>query len=43
MLMEMFMRASGLKTKLMAMEFILILMERSMKDIGRKINRTDMA
>jgi hypothetical protein len=39
---EMFMRASGLKTRHMGMEFILILMEQSMKVIGRRTNRMAM-
>jgi hypothetical protein len=39
---EMFMRESGLKTRHMVMEFILILMEQNMKVIGRRINRTVM-
>jgi len=41
MLKEMCMKASGLKTRQMALEFILILTEAGMKDNGIKINSMD--
>ena len=41
MLKEMSMRVNGLRTKQMASEFTLIIMEVDMKDNGSKINNTD--